>query len=503
MNLHRRKYHQQSTTLTFGDGSFTLVKRHPNNKIFTCPCGSYENTDSSSIRKHAKHHPNNPANVQGRISYLLTNIFTLFFMNIVRIKANLHDQIVPCTLSTDIAQEISESLSQEHENRSTNTISHICEATDIGSNLTVNTNQSDIYQILNIHFNHRYRLIICKSCEYGIFPSTFKQHIRRFHQITRYPTTELDIFCNSLNLISTSEMEEISTPIPAIPYLKIHSGFICQSLDCGYSVGNEKWMRRHQCIGRHSGEPVRYRPAKLQRFFNINASPYFEVYTPDISSNSTPSTQISTDIQRDVHIAIQEYTQMEDSWYQRDLTTGSNLGEKDISPWLKQTKFPEYLADICRSDICKISFLPNFQYQRASKAEMFLAQSADRFFDRIKGATQGISANILEWANSEHCSEPDTLPFAPVGDRSWAIYCRHWKRVFLYLYRLAAMPEFIPTRSRDQLAKLINICLKSDSKLSDCLQEWRHSIEVESDMEEGDKIFDRYLTLMMAMIQQE
>ena len=136
-----------------------------------------------------------------------------------------------------------------------------------------------------LHYDPKYRLLICRECRYAIQKSALESHFLR-HKIYRGDRQRLLSSIAQLDLLEPHDVSlpaPGSTPIEGLPVLE---GYRCSVTGCRHLTVSSKRMRTHWSgvHGSTGSVPIPSDsafPAKLQTFFRGTKVRYFEVILPD------------------------------------------------------------------------------------------------------------------------------------------------------------------------------------------------------------------------------
>jgi len=221
--------------------------------------------------------------------------------------------------------------------------------------------------------------------------------------------------------------------VKSIVHLRIHPGFTCLVPDCLYCVRTSKGIYLHS--RQHHPSIMDHRSASLQRFFESNNSPYFEVLNPTSLSSFIPSMSTEDRQQFQDFLEANRQADVEDEaalFRSRDDSSG-----KIETPWLKTTGFSSYLTDIDRRMLIGRTIIPHQHRLKERPVEAGIVKNLTVVFDRIHLATTKIPVDVLEWLNGDSASMPGSRPFSLVQEKkSWNRYVRYWIRLFIYLFSI-------------------------------------------------------------------
>ena len=147
-----------------------------------------------------------------------------------------------------------------------------------------------------LEYNPRYRVLICRECQYAIQKSALRSHLLR-HRIYRGERQRLMSSIAQLDLFEPHQVPLPSPASPPIDALQIISGYRCAATGCRNLCASFKRMRRHQSEIHGLSEPPNSssfsRPVKLQTFFRGTKLRYFEV-TASPAADMTRAVPLAT-----------------------------------------------------------------------------------------------------------------------------------------------------------------------------------------------------------------
>ena len=252
----------------------------------------------------------------------------------------------------------------------------------------------DIFELLLDH-----RMVVCKLCETGIYPSVLPKHIRNVHpRHASQPRRELAIFEKETlpyllgQALVDPHHEEVMLPDgepSPLPYLRIHDGFGCNHcplvsktvgvLDRHYNRthapvrrgrgaltgGTTRAARERLALLRY-GETSPWRPVKFQRFFRSGpGSACFRVACPGQGSlgealiepkGLTVGDRSSSCV---VDTVFQSLAVLEAQHAEGRFTSQRNLIPTQVSPWLERTRWATYLEGIRLLDAARLARPPD------------------------------------------------------------------------------------------------------------------------------------------------
>lgn len=129
-------------------------------------------------------------------------------------------------------------------------------------------------------YDARYRVLICRECQYAIQKSALQSHLLR-HKIYREERQRL---LSSIAQLDLCEPHEVSLPGPTslpIQYITLLSGYRCLVDGCDSLCSSTKRMRQHQSKEHGLSDSYDFgsltKSIQLQTFFRGNKLRYFEV----------------------------------------------------------------------------------------------------------------------------------------------------------------------------------------------------------------------------------
>ena len=151
-----------------------------------------------------------------------------------------------------------------------------------------------------LHYNPRYRILICTQCRYAIQPTAVSRHLKELHHIYRGDRKRLLDSTTNMELADPADVQmppADSSPVESLP---VDDGVACNVTGCGHLCVTIKRMKRHWVTdhGVAGVEPGSWRPVKLQTFFRGAQLRYFIVNHP--ASTSTLQTNDYTTKEREL-----------------------------------------------------------------------------------------------------------------------------------------------------------------------------------------------------------
>lgn len=141
-------------------------------------------------------------------------------------------------------------------------------------------------------YDARYRVLICRECQYAIQKSALQSHLLR-HKIYREERQRLLFSISQLDLC---EPHDVSLPAPTSPpiqHLTLLAGYRCLVDACNNLCSSTKRMRQHQSKEHGFSDSFDFgsstRSIQLQTFFRGNKIRYFEVAgSPAVDTATDP-----------------------------------------------------------------------------------------------------------------------------------------------------------------------------------------------------------------------
>lgn len=330
---------------------------------------------------------------------------------------------------------------------------------------------------------------------------SFRQHFQKVHDIT-ISLRDFKVFSSVFYLAPFNEVNNPIKAIPAIPHLETVLGFTCNELNCRYSIRSQKKIQVH-CSTLHKSS--NYKAASIQRFFNSNKSSYFEIESNTIQSLLEIESCMDDSMEADINEAMTLWETEQNTALKQSNIINANSTSAITTSWILMTQWDKHFHGIILKDIWSISYLKNIRYLEFYPKELLILQSLDYCFDKVKQSTNGISKTILEWWDSPVGSQPGRVAFASVQeDTTWTRYCRYWKRIMLYLWRLnqPEQPEY-SSITMSNLRILVTACVQKDSCLDTALEDWLSEINMDTKGHSSEDIHSKTLALIMSIIKQK
>ena len=132
-----------------------------------------------------------------------------------------------------------------------------------------------------LEYNARYKLLICRECQYAIQKSALESHLLR-HKIYRGDRQRLLSSIAQLDLLEPHQVALPALGSPPVDGLPILPGYRCTATPCQHLTASAKRMRGHlsEVHGLKGPMPLlslHFRAAKMQTFFRGTQLKYFEV----------------------------------------------------------------------------------------------------------------------------------------------------------------------------------------------------------------------------------
>ena len=224
----------------------------------------------------------------------------------------------------------------------------------------------------------RLRVMICRQCQYGVWPGEAERHLKRQHQLDCPTVARLvheiqqwtDIAAHGQAVQIPHALDE---PLPILPCYA--QGILCRRdpATCHYLVSSMKAMRTHwQRVHRWSQYPERgrapqsqraAREAELQRSYEIVSyqqlfpsragSHYIHIRFPH---GRAPPPPRPSQAQQAIDAVVQAWEQAEAARRQAPVEP-TQL--HDANPWLRMTQWTEYLKEIPPDDLLRSVEAPN------------------------------------------------------------------------------------------------------------------------------------------------
>jgi hypothetical protein len=145
--------------------------------------------------------------------------------------------------------------------------------------LAIRIGEGDLFE-----YNSKYRLLICRECQYAIQKTALESHLLR-HKIYRGDRQRLLSSIAQLDLLEPQNVPLPASGSPPVNALPILPGYRCTAGGCQHLTSSSKRIKRHwseiHALRGSVTLPLSFaRPAKLQTFFRGTKVRYFEVASP-------------------------------------------------------------------------------------------------------------------------------------------------------------------------------------------------------------------------------
>ncbi|KAF1818787.1 uncharacterized protein K489DRAFT_413254 [Dissoconium aciculare CBS 342.82] len=251
-----------------------------------------------------------------------------------------------------------------------------------------------------------YRVLICQRCRYAVWPSHLLRHLRcNVHQLlagearrlTQDLLTRWPDLCGSPGEFTFPDA--VVERIPELPYYKDGLGCRLDAGACRYVARNLESMRKHWreahrgwgvAQGRTGGSGSRLReeqrrrraeamqPTYCQRFFGAGPhSSYFEI-RPPAKAPAGNAALVPAASGSDAARARLELARLLEERQSEGQTLHTDTSQREVSPWLQLTRWPEYLAGHPLDKLAALATMPSVATEPGLCA---LSQSLDRLVD--------------------------------------------------------------------------------------------------------------------------
>ena len=348
------------------------------------------------------------------------------------------------------------------------------------------------------NFEHlaEYQLVVCKSCQYAVWPSQVRQHYQGTnHKWTRQAAHDLETAILSWPNVLQYPIE-LTVPSQvdhALPGLKVHTdGLLCQfnPTECQYICCSREGMRIH-CLRQHGfskqrrkgnvsrGSTERETPEpwiaiQCQRFFpSRQGSQFFAV--GQVSSQESASRQA----QSIVPVWQQASDLMAQAWNTVDEKEARIITEgeaSEVNPWLERTGWLRYLAGLDRQKLSESITRPN-------ETDDAVEAVADRMWSTMESLArycqQTIISRVGHFVRIEAIrTEKHQTKYHPLQPyqnvKSFGDYVRAWQQVLMFFMRTAdskarqrqsgtwKMPKYGFTKSQRQTWRAFNNAVQTE-----------------------------------------
>ncbi|KAL4777910.1 hypothetical protein BJX76DRAFT_363253, partial [Aspergillus varians] len=234
------------------------------------------------------------------------------------------------------------------------------------------------------------RVIICRHCQYGVRPAEVEQHLKLKHQ---FALGDIHAIAQAIQQWDGIEQDSNAIEIPMIldkplPNLPCYSsGLRCTRLDppCFYVAASMESMRKHWRTvhhwsryprgGRISQQQQRASEPDIQQslqcvswqqvFPSKRGSHYIYIRFPDGRPTTAPP---ATQIQDAVDAMCTAWQEQQKKQEEARVIQAGQIN--DANPWLRMTRWAEYLQGIDPGDLLAISTMADPETDHLSAVEM-------------------------------------------------------------------------------------------------------------------------------------
>lgn len=287
---------------------------------------------------------------------------------------------------------------------------------------------------LGIHFNSKYRVIICLECQSGVDRDHLFKHLKSHHGLPESERGACQKLVLALNPLPVLELVNPPQLQPAIENLKISDGFMC--LRCPYTAKNSSTLLDHIRKGSCYKETektnkglVKYQACKVQTFYPSLGKKPFAV-RPEVDDRVSINLKgLTAEMIEQEHEYFEAFVELR----------GANklLGEmptEEISPWLKRTGYVLLFRDVKLIEI--YGLMDGNRGTFAGYLDV-LGTSLDEVFNKcVQIYKEKASVHSRRWMSSQIKSEYNRNPWDRVLLATEARYFGMFKKLVQYLVHL-------------------------------------------------------------------
>ncbi|KAI9374464.1 hypothetical protein BJX61DRAFT_540811 [Aspergillus egyptiacus] len=279
------------------------------------------------------------------------------------------------------------------------------------------------------------QVIICRHCQHGVRPAEVEQHLKQKHQLGHADTHAIATHVQQWEDIEQdSQAIQIPTilekPLPVIPCQP--NGLRCTRVDppCSYLATSIETMRKHwqACM------------SWQQVFPSKQGSHYIYIRFPD---GRPPPPAPTTQIQQAVDAMCTAWQEQQERQQQERVIQAGEIN--DANPWLRMTRWAEYLQGVDPSDLLAISTVANpEEWSTAVKRDLeavvqVLQQTMAQLVRKSQQTVQHCSHAIrIEAVRTETSQTPYQPLMAYMNPDQIQKHVQPWQQVLGFIARTQA-----------------------------------------------------------------
>lgn len=304
-----------------------------------------------------------------------------------------------------------------------------------------------------------YGLVLCKSCQYTVWPSHLATHFRKIHKLSKQSvatiTQTVDGFPDLKDQNSFHLPSSVDRPIPGLPVVE---GFQCQvSSDCLYICRTLKGIKDHcrqqhkQTQYSHSGQPSKAVKAQRQlsnpdqalwtavsciRFFvQGTACGYVKILTIP----SSPTFNLGTlSAWEEKMLELQQSTKAVAVRDQQIIQQGS---ANEVNPWLERTGWLSYLVNLDRIQLLSSIVEPDATTEPVAYCLWTTMAELVTMGENCVSSKAGIFIR-MEAVRTQIQQSPHT-PLRAYQDQAALLRSIHsWKEILMFFVRTQAAHQW-------------------------------------------------------------
>ncbi len=286
------------------------------------------------------------------------------------------------------------------------------------------------------HYYAEYRVLVCKSCQYGIQPGYIAAHLRgEQHGLTRQQSNEIAVKYADTDLANPA-MEaivpsDIVLPIDHLPIYR--DGLACRR--CSYVCRSLTVIKRHQRevhnerIGRgRRPEVIAWEIVWCQCFFTSIGQRYFRVQQ---TTSAVDQSDYADRLLELIHRQLDEKEEEEEE-KRRIIRESDEVTE--VSAWLDRTEWIRHLEGWDKSKIAQLVKPAQQEEQELREVENSVVRLVEQARQTI--LQKKVSVFTLQRLESFQPGRDAQKPFhANFGMDTIQRYQRIWKQLLVYVLR--------------------------------------------------------------------
>lgn len=234
-------------------------------------------------------------------------------------------------------------------------------------------------------FNKCLRLVICLDCGVAITSKNIIKHVHDSHSelSVRFDNTQLSQIIEELGVLDS--YSAVNIPAECSPFEGLHlttDAYLCT--ECPHIRGTCASIQTH-FITSHDGSncPTTWERITAQQLNYRNKTPFFRVRVPPSPSTDSVLENYLTELDTERQKSIKAFDQ-------------SKVDPRQISPWLRATRWHEHVATFDHSHLMSLVAYPS----KSESTLQVLAKAVESYTQQSDDAIDTLSTIALQVINS-------------------------------------------------------------------------------------------------------